>query len=200
MPVSATYGVSVTPPRDANIGAYELTFVASARAGQGEPVSASTLVALAPPANSAAMALDAGCGTSPLFDSYHRLTPNDMWDGVRTYGWIDTRPQCRDRGGPDALLRDFVAATRPATLRLVVPPGVHDTYALIGDPSFLANPVTISSGDQALARTGTPLPAGDFAWLKFEIDGGAHGRTVDLTFSGEPDMYWIVDALVMSAG
>jgi hypothetical protein len=166
----------------------------NALAGGGSP---SLDAVTAPPANAVSLALDAGCPTSPLYDGYQSLSPDDTFSADQGYGWVGAVPQCRDRGQPNALQQDLVASQSPATLGLVIPPGQHDIYVLVGDPSYAANPIMIASQGQVLAQTTTPLPAGQAQWLRLTVNGGSNGQTLDLTFSGQPGQYWVFDGLVV---
>ncbi|MBM0239444.1 hypothetical protein JNW88_24010, partial [Micromonospora sp. ATA32] len=86
-----------------------------------------------------------------------------------------------------------------ATLRLDVPAGTPRRPPLVGDASFPADSMTVSSEGSTLAHLDSPSPTGQFRWLMFPVDGGASGRTVDLTFAADNDgQYWRFAALAMS--
>jgi alpha-glucuronidase len=142
------------------------------------------------------LALDAGTSTSPTFAGYERLEPSSSWDAARGYGWVSGTPQSRDRGAPDALRRDFCNGPTPATLRVAVPPGSHDTYLLVGDNAVGSAPTIVTSGTTELGRTES-LDGAEFAWLHFTLDGGTSGRPVDLTLSSTSGAHWHLDALAI---
>ncbi|HVX44310.1 MAG TPA: alpha-glucuronidase family glycosyl hydrolase, partial [Mycobacteriales bacterium] len=141
------------------------------------------------------LALDAGPASGPVLAGYQALTPDDAWDPARGYGWIGGAPQSRDRVSLDDLRRDFVNDTVPRTLRLHVPAGRHDCYALTGDTND-AWPTTITAAGQQLAESEFLL-GGTFAWLHFGLDGGSGGRDVDLELSGATGQHWHLGALVI---
>ncbi|MGH3658448.1 MAG: hypothetical protein ACRDUA_17475, partial [Micromonosporaceae bacterium] len=162
------------------------------------PVIGATGVAfsVAPAAQLCHLALDAGGPSSPVFTSYDRLTPNNAWDADRSYGWVGSPPEFRDRGGGlDPLRRDFCNATRRATLRVRVPAGRHEAYLLVGDVVGSA-PTAISSGGVELARS-DPLPGGVFAWVHFSLDGESAGRDVDLELASLPGEHWHLNAVAI---
>lgn len=143
------------------------------------------------------IALDAGSGSSPLVPGYQRLTPETMWDPARGYGWIGRTPQSRDRGDAwDALRRDFCGDTAPCTLRLAIPPGIHETAVLVGDGGPDVWPTFIDVNGQRVAEGGR-IRGGTFEWLRFELDGGSEGREVDLEFSSVPGRFWRLCGLVI---
>ena len=43
--------------------------------------------------------------------------------------------------------------------------------------------MTVSTGGQTLVDLASPLDIGTFKWFKFDLDGGAAGRDVDLDFA-----------------
>ena len=158
--------------------------------------SALETVIVTPDGSRCVLALDAGSPTSPLLSTYTRLSPADTWDPAKGFGWTGTVPQFRDRGpGLDSLRRDFVNDTTARTLRIAVPPGLHQAHALIGDVHNL-QPTFIRSGGELLAES-TWLHGWFFSWLHFELDGGTAGREVDLEFSTIPREHWHLNALLL---
>ncbi len=144
-------------------------------------------------------ALDAGTPTSALVSTFTRLSQADSWDPVKGFGWTGSAPQSRDRGSPDDLRRDIVTNTAPGTLRISVPAGQHAAYLLVGDASFPADAMTVSSGGQTLVDLQSPLATGTFRWLPFTVDGGAAGQDVDLDFTAHvAGQYWRFAALVLT--
>jgi hypothetical protein len=71
-------------------------------------------------------------------------------------------------------------------------------YALTGDNCCQSSDTVVYVDGERLADTGELLPAGQFKWLSFELDGGSEGRTVDLVLRGEDyEQYWRLNALVV---
>jgi cytochrome c len=200
----AQIAVPVSPPFAPPLARVApVTLTASATA-QDVPVhGAPTAQTLTMPSGKvAALALDAGTPTSPVMPDYQRLAPNTAWDPALGYGWVDTLADNRDRGGPDLLRRDFVwsgTSRAPGTLRITVPPGIHGVYALTGDNSARSSDTVIFVDGVRMAETADLLPAGEFKWIGFELDGGSEGRTVDLVLRGENhEQYWRLNALVVA--
>ena len=48
-----------------------------------------------------------------------------------------------------------------------------------------------------LAQSAAAIPAGQFKWLRFALDGGASGADADLTLTGNPNDYWRLVALTI---
>lgn len=168
--------------------------------GQGAEVhgTPTTEVITAPPGDTTSLALDAGTPSSALLETYQRLSPSNLWDGTKQYGWVGAAPLSRDRGELDGLRRDLVTNNAPGNLRVVVPPGRSDVDLLIGDRSFPADAMTVTSGGQTLVDLRTPLPSGTFGWFRFPVDGGVSGRQVDLEFAAQqPGQYWRFAGLVI---
>jgi len=142
-------------------------------------------------ATSVSLALDAGSATSPVGVGYTQLTPADpRW--VLNTGLSD-----RDRGAPAPVRQDMVVSLQPATVRLPVPAGQHWIWVLRGDYGFPAERLIIElDGVQVLAG-GVPVGANEWAWERIPVDGGAAGRTVDLTFSNDEGKYWRFNAVVI---
>jgi len=148
------------------------------------------------------LALDAGGATSPLLPTYQRLATGDRWDEARGFGWVADAPAFRDRGGPDALRRDFALGRAPGdyVLRVSVPAGRHAVYALTGDASFESGRTEISADGVPVASSGEgTITQGGFRWMEFELDGGPSGRAVDLGLTGSlRDGYWRLNALLIA--
>jgi beta-glucuronidase len=151
-------------------------------------------------ASDTALALDAGTTTSAVFDGYSRLS-NELWDPARGYGWVDRAPQSRDRGAPDALRRDIVTDRADGTLRLAVPAGTHAVDLLVGDHSFASDPMTVTVDGRTVVTVDPAVPSGDARWFRFDVDGGASGRTVDLQLHArDSGAYWRFAALLLEHG
>ncbi|HEX6443986.1 MAG TPA: glycosyl hydrolase family protein [Streptosporangiales bacterium] len=191
---TADISVPVTPP----LAPDQATLTAAASA-PGVPTAgnAGAAVVTAPPGDAVPLALDAGGATSEVYPGYQRLSPGDTWDAGKGYGWAGGTPGYRDRGGLDALRRDFALATTPATLRISVPAGVHEVYALRGDAGYSSGDTVVSEDGKVLADPGGVLSAGQFQWFHFPLDGGTTGRTADLTVSGTGGDYWRLVALTV---
>ena len=152
---------------------------------------------VAPAAQRCHLALDAGSASSPLTPGYARLAPDTTWDPARGFGWVDGQPQSRDRAGQwDTLRRDFCGTTSPATLRVRVPAGRHRFSLLVGDggPDVWPTHVDVD-GDRLIE--GERFRGGTFRWNHGELDGGPHGRDLDLRFSSTPGRFWRLCALTI---
>ncbi|MFC7623559.1 glycoside hydrolase family 2 TIM barrel-domain containing protein [Microlunatus sp. GCM10028923] len=190
---SATATVAVTAPAAAQV------ITATARvSAAGEQVrgTASGVLSGVPDGATIPLALDAGCAGGTVLTSYRELSPASTWSEAAGFGWVGTPPQCRDRRAADPLQRDFVAGDAPATLRLAVPAGDHHVRLLVGDPEFEARSYMITGGASTV-RTEDVLP-GRAVWVDVPVDGGANGRTVDLTFASAPGVYWSFAALLLT--
>ncbi|WP_200215075.1 alpha-glucuronidase family glycosyl hydrolase [Micromonospora coerulea] len=190
----ATLKLPVQPPLTADIVTLDLAV---------EPTALETLgntgkqFVVTPAGRRCLLALDAGSSSSPLVRDYQRLTPATAWDPKRGFGWVGGAPQDRDRGGAwDALRRDFCGDYPARTLRIAIPAGRHDVAVLVGDGGPDSYPTFIVADGQRVAES-PQLPGGSFAWVRFSLDGGASGRTVDLTFDSVPDQFWHLCALVI---
>jgi hypothetical protein len=195
----ATVHVPVTPDDTPRAG----TIRARVTGQNGAVVhgSAGTQVLSAPRGDRVPLAVDAGTATSRLLSTYRRLSPSDGWDARTGYGWVGSGPQSRDRGGPDDLRRDIVTDTARRTLRVAVPAGVHDVYLLVGDHGFATDAMAVSRDGRTLTHLATPLPADEFTWLKFSVDGGQSGQDVDLDFTADnPGQYWRLAGLIVDSG
>ncbi|MGW3659853.1 endo-alpha-N-acetylgalactosaminidase family protein [Streptomyces sp. NPDC005151] len=198
--VSVTY--QVTPPADLQPGNYLLeasadyTFRGTENtAGATQQVGVDYCGA---DLSKCSLRLDAGSTTSPVADGYQRLSPESAWDASRGFGWVGTAPDSRDRGsGEDALRRDFTGGTSPATLRITVPAGRQEVHVLVGDGDYSTPPTIVTVDGTEVARNAT-LPAHEYRWLTFAVDGGTAGREVDLALSSTPGSFWRINALTVS--
>ncbi|MGS2618718.1 alpha-glucuronidase family glycosyl hydrolase [Micromonospora sp. LZ34] len=157
-------------------------------------------VVAVPPGNEVPLALDAGSEASPVLATYRRLAPDHTWDPARGYGWVEGKPDVRDRNLLDDLRRDFVLGRdAPYVLRVAVPPGMHQVHVLTGDAFAPAGTTTIRENDTVLGSSGAEIiPQGQFRWFTFSLNGGVEGRTADLELVGsQRDRYWRLVALVM---
>ncbi|NLF93058.1 MAG: hypothetical protein GX564_04135 [Oligosphaeraceae bacterium] len=76
---------------------------------------------------------DLGTATSPVMDGFTALHPEVKYSAEHKCGFIRVaRNFTRDKGSPDDLARDYVAAFQ-ATLRLDIPNGKYQLWALSGD-------------------------------------------------------------------
>ncbi|MEQ7126010.1 hypothetical protein ABN034_15970 [Actinopolymorpha sp. B11F2] len=202
LPVSQTYTVSVTAQPEAGIFDKDtITFTASTDRSDGPDAARDSTTAVVEPiwsGDDVPIALDAGPTGSPVMETYHALTPETRWDPVRGYGWVDTCPSARDRGAPDLLRRDFTFSSAVCTLRLTVPPGIHQAFLLTGDPLYQSSHTVVYVDGQRVAETDHLLGAGEYSWLTFDLDGREAGRQVDIVLDGEDyQEYWRLGALVV---
>lgn len=189
--------VPVTPPLTPSTATLRPQLNAPGTIAQ---VDAAASVVATPPVSATVLALDAGTASSPVLSGYTGLSPANTWSDGQPFGWVGTAPGSRDRGTPDDLRRDLIAATSPATLRLAVPAGPHDAYLLVGDPGYAADPIVVSLGGQTVASTAQSLPPNTYQWLHIPLDGGTAGQLADVTFSsgGSAGQYWVVNAIVVT--
>ena len=185
--------VSVTPPLAPAQAQLRAVLDAPGRAVYGTETAD---VMTAPPGDAVALALDAGADGGPVYAGYQPLTPATVYDAARGYGWVGTAPGFRDRGAPDDLRRDFTLSRTATRLRITVPAGPHHAYLLRGDAGFAAAPTVVSQDGAVVSAPTDTLPAGRFAWQSWTVDGGASGRTVDLTLTGVND-FWRLNGLVV---
>jgi alpha-glucuronidase len=190
----ATLKLPVQPPLTPDLLTLDLAVEPTALETLG---STGKLFVVTPAARRCLLALDAGSSSSPLVRDYQRLTSATAWDPKRGFGWVGGAPQDRDRGGAwDALRRDFCGDYPARTLRIAIPAGRHDVAVLVGDGGPDSYPTFIAADGQRVAES-PQLSGGSFAWVRFSLDGGASGRTVDLTFDSVPDQFWHLCALVI---
>lgn len=155
-----------------------------------------------PAAEDAVLALDAGSPGSPLLDGYARLSPEETWTAERGYGWVGEVPTFRDRARMDVLRRDFVLGReQDYVLRVAVPAGSHTVHVLTGDAYSPSGTTTVLEDGVELGTSGPDtIDQAHFLWFPFPLDGGASGRTADLTVVGSGrDGWWRVVSLVMLA-
>lgn len=163
-------------------------------------VSQELQVVSVPSRDTLLFALDSGSTTSAIYPGYTRLSPEDVWDVAKGYGWVGTVPSSRDRNKLDTLQRDFTLSNKGKTiLRLAVPAGTVQAYLLTGDAIYGAGKTIIQSEGKFLADSGNEaLNVGQFKWIQFQLDGGPEGREIDLEFSGAlNDGYWRLGALIL---
>ncbi len=175
-----------------------LTAYANTRQGariSGTPAATTYLM---PSTQRTVFALDAGSPTSPLQSRYQRLDPTVRYSEETGFGWVNTTGlEFRDRGAPDGLRGDMVTSQGPATLRLRIPAGSHTVSLLRGDAQFAAQPVVVTVDGQRVVNGGVQLATNRWGWDQFTVDGGASGRTVDVTFSIDIAQYWRVNAIMV---
>lgn len=157
------------------------------------------------------LALDGGTAGSAVADGFDRLAPADLWAEDRAAGWVGAAPRALDRnatGNPDRmatdrptdvdpLRRDFVYDGAARTLRIRVPAGEHVLYALTGDEIVAATGIAVSVDGQQVARTQPTAGPRVHEWVAVPLDGGAGGRTVDVTFARAGAEDWKLGALVL---
>lgn len=197
-----TVPVPVTPPAGLPPAgpAADVVLTGRVSASEGGVAGAPTATTwVAPDPSAAAVAVDAGLETSPVADGWTPLTPADTWEDGDVAGWIGAVPEARDRRALDPLRRDFVLARgRAGTLRVAVPAGVHEVALLRGDATGSSGSTVVEVDGQTVVTGGGSLTAGAFAWERFTLDGGAAGRTVDVTLRNDDGNYWRLVALVFA--
>jgi hypothetical protein len=194
--------VGVTPPAGFPSAGLqpEMTLTGHARpVGGGESDGAPTATTwVAPDPSRMELALDSGTTTGQLMPGWARLSAAELWTDGATAGWVGTPPDSRDRGIVDVLRRDFTLSRDETTLRLAVPPGIHDVALLRGDANGSSGSTIVELDGATLVPAGGNLRSLEFAWERFTLDGGALGRTADLKISNDTGAYWRIVALVMA--
>jgi len=191
----------VTPPRpEPSVADLDFRVAAEGVEVFGPPRTRN--VVAVPAIEAAHVSLDAGAATGPVQAGFARLSPADAWSSEKGYGWASSPPPgSRDRGGPDALRRDFALGRGSATsLRIGVPAGPHRAWLLTGDGSFEAGNTIVSIAGRVVAESGPRvIPEGRFVWIEVPLDGGAQGRPVDLELTGDlRDGFWRLVALSLT--
>ncbi|WP_338788656.1 FIMAH domain-containing protein [Metabacillus sp. FJAT-53654] len=185
--------IPVIPPADGAPAISTLTVTAKY---DSKEVEKGVGIVTLPKAEDLAFSLDAGTSTSTVFEGYDRLSPNEIWNSAKGFGWIGTVPDSRDRGEVDSLRKDLIASFNPATLGLSIPEGYHTVYVISGDRQYGQGNTMIKVDGTKVAETGGTAQ-GEFKVLSFGIDGGETGRKVDLEFTGESGKHWILNALMV---
>ncbi|MGH3488688.1 MAG: alpha-glucuronidase family glycosyl hydrolase [Actinopolymorphaceae bacterium] len=190
-----TLTVLVTPSADPSLATVAVRLVGDADADRW-PLD----IVSVPAAADAVLALDAGSPTSPVLDTYTRLSPEETWDAGRGFGWVAAPPDFRDRARMDVLRRDIVLGRdQDYVLRVAVPAGSHRVHVLTGDAFAPSGTTTVFEGESELGSSGPEvIPQAEFRWFSFVLDGGTPGRLADLRLVGSlRDGYWRVAALIM---
>lgn len=196
---SVTSRWRVTAPTTNPPSSGALTAKLAYRAGSVSATSAgATPVLTIPDPAKVKLALDGGTDTTAVRPGWQRLAPGDAWAAGRTYGWVGTAPDSRDRGGPDDLRGDSVVHRENRTLRLTLPPGQHAVHLLVGDRYFPTYGTVLREGTREVLRSPDTTPTANWTWSAGTLDGGPTGRTVDVTLSGVNGEFWRVCALVVT--
>jgi alpha-glucuronidase len=151
-------------------------------------------IVVAPSGQRCLLALNAGTADGVGAPGYTALTPDSAWSKKAGFGWVGKEPLARDRTG-QVLVRDFAYNDESRTLRLAVPKGKHTARMLIGDTGAAATATSVSIGGKEIAKS-EKQSAGVFTWLELPLDGGADGKNVDLTFTGDGGP-WRLGSLVI---
>ncbi|MFD8091439.1 alpha-glucuronidase family glycosyl hydrolase [Streptomyces malaysiensis] len=175
---TAEFELPVTPPLPGTVAALDLDVAPKLTRLDGRPPS----LVVAPDGSRCHMALNAGPRNGTSMPGYDALTPESAWSASAGHGWVGAAPSARDRGG-EPLLRDHLWHNSSRVLRVAVPAGRHTGYVLVGDTGATASPTRVAV-DGATVATSPKQPSGTFTWLELPLDGGATGRTTDITFTG----------------
>jgi hypothetical protein len=114
---------------------------------------------------------------------------------AKGYGWVSgTIPALRDRGRPDALRRDFVYGTQPATFRVNVTPGTYKLTMVMGDTDYGNHELRPSVNVPGVTLPDLTAGTLEFATLTaaFEVSG----NTLDVTCDS-PVANWVLNALAL---
>ncbi|MFD8386721.1 alpha-glucuronidase family glycosyl hydrolase [Streptomyces sp. NPDC059679] len=175
---TAELELPVTPPLSGTVAALDLDVAPKLTRLDGRPPS----LVVAPEGRRCLVALNAGPRNGTSMPGYEALTPESAWSASAGHGWVGAAPSARDRGG-EPLLRDHLWHNSSRVLRVALPAGKHTGYALVGDTGATASPSRVAV-DGATIATSPKQPGGTFTWLELPLDGGATGRTTDITFTG----------------
>jgi hypothetical protein len=116
----------------------------------------------------------------------------DEYSAARGFGWLNPKELLiRERGGPDALRRDFVFSKAPQTFRIGrLKPGIYLVKVVAGDTDYGDHVAQVKIAGQNL-----PLlnPAqGEFVTLSFTVNVAADA--LDILFDS-PNQNWVVNAV-----
>lgn len=155
------------------------------------------IMAVMPAPRDCTFAFDVGSSPNKVEPGYAALTSADIWRGDAKFGWIGSAPRKILLANVWDLLQDDCASdVVPRTIRLRIPPGKQRAWVLIGGNGEGTHPIRVMDGHQTLVETGY-LADGIFQWSGFTLDGGSHGRTVDLGVAGVGGRQWQLAALVV---
>ena len=185
--------VPVTPPLEADAIPFDVGVAPTLQRLDGR----GTTLVVAPTGARCHLALNGGPAGGVSAPGYTPLTPESAWSEAAGFGWVGSAPSARDRGG-DPLLRDHLFHSSSRVLRVAVPPGAHTARLLFGDTGSAASATRVAV-DGTTVATGEKLDTGTFAWLDVPLDGGAAGRTADLTLTGQGGP-WRLTALTVADG
>ncbi|MFF2452256.1 alpha-glucuronidase family glycosyl hydrolase [Isoptericola sp. NPDC058082] len=183
--------VPVAPPLEADAVPFDVDVAPALQRLDGR----GTTLVVAPAGARCHLALNGGPAGGVPAPGYTALTPASAWSEAAGFGWVGSAPSARDRGG-DPLLRDHLFHSSARVLRVAVPPGTHTARLLVGDTGSAASATRVAV-DGTTVATGEKLDAGAFAWLDLPLDGGAEGRTADLTLTGQGGP-WRLTALTIA--
>lgn len=116
-------------------------------------LATATAASPAAPAAASAWLFDFGCATSPVADGYTQVTNTTLYDSTKGYG-LDRTTNCRDRGAPDDLRRDFTIGSSYG-FAVDLPNGNYRVIVISGD-QIASNTTTVSvEGQPAQTITAT---------------------------------------------
>jgi fibronectin type 3 domain-containing protein len=140
---------------------------------------------------------DFGPASSPVEPGYYQVTPATLYDSIVGYGWTSTTGcDCRDRGTPDSLRRDFVFGSVEKTFKVDLANGDYLVTMTIGDQNFMHDMIDVYA-EGILKVDGLTTTAGSFREVSFRVsvvDGQLTLRIVD---NGGIDSNWVLDGLTI---
>ncbi|HET8524479.1 MAG TPA: alpha-glucuronidase family glycosyl hydrolase [Thermomicrobiales bacterium] len=186
--------LSVTPPVEPYLG--PVSFSCNPRALTTLGFDTQILI-VTPAAKHCTYAFDVGSKPNSVVPGYHALTAADIWSTSSTFGWVGAPPiDFQIVSKRDVLQNDCATDGVPRTIRLQIPPGHQRAWVLIGGQGTGTQPVRVSLGHETLVET-SYLEESEFQWFGFTLNGGAHGKIVDLTVAGADGRYWRLAGLVV---
>ena len=113
----------------------------------------------------------------------------------REFGWIDrSEIQTRDRHANNQVLGRFMAATSPATLRVILDPGTYILHVVMGDKDFSGHVLQLKLSDNDENAPVLTAEAGEYAVLRTIIEVPI--SFLDLTFSS-PVNNWVLNSVTL---
>jgi hypothetical protein len=113
----------------------------------------------------------------------------------REFGWTDrSEIQTRDRRANDRILGRFVAATSPATLRVILDPGRYILHVTMGDKDFSGHVLQVRLSETDEIFPNLTAEAGEYAVLRTVVDVSV--SFLDLTFSS-PVSNWVLNSVTL---
>lgn len=135
-------------------------------------------------------------GAQKIEAGYHAVTPVTLYSADAGFGWVNPPALiARDVGKPDALRRDFIQGTRPATFRVTgLTAGMYQLTLLCGDLTAGNHSTRVQvKGSNAELPVVTPA-ANELVTMRTTVRAT---DSIEITFDA-PRVNWIVNALELA--